>query len=74
MMQAWTLPQLSLLPNTQEMSAVFSFPHPEILTDTEAKLKYIDDLSLAESVILDTNLCLSLDQRLIIPFNFSWKF
>ena len=57
-MQGWTLPAPI---HTGDVSSV-PFPPPEAVTDTEARLKYIDDLSLAESIRLDTNLCLSLDQ------------
>lgn len=32
-------------------------PPPEAVTDEEIRLKYIDDLSLGESVALDTSLC-----------------
>ena len=37
------------------------FPPPPSVTETEARLKYIDDLSMAEALRLDTSLCSSND-------------
>ena len=38
-----------------------TFPPPEAVSDLEARLTFVDDLSLAECVRLDTQLCPSTD-------------
>ena len=49
------------VPDTIDLPSV-TFPPTPAVTEQEARLKYVDDLSLAECVRLDTNLCSLEDQ------------
>ena len=51
-------PRLPVPHHPGDVSSV-PYPPPPSVTEDEARLKYIDDLSMAESIRLDTNLCSS---------------